>query len=124
MKCRVLIVDDEQPILSAMEHYLTAKGFEVLCARELEEAQALLCNDVFEIVIADLNLSPIQGAEGLLVIELLRARGMASRVIVLTAHAIPEVEAAAHKLGVDLFLWKPISLADLVGKMHGLMAQA
>jgi EAL domain-containing protein (putative c-di-GMP-specific phosphodiesterase class I)/CheY-like chemotaxis protein len=103
MKCRVLLVDDEQPVLFAMERYLGANGFDVTCAREMEEAQALLSNDVFDLVITDLRLTPIQGAEGLLVIELVRSRGMAARVIVLTGNAKPEVEAAAHKLSVDLF---------------------
>ncbi len=124
MKCKVLLVDDELPILFAMERYLSANGFEVETARELEEAQALLSNDVFDIVITDLHLTPIQKAEGLLVIELVRSRGMASRVIVLTGHAAPEVEAAAYELGVDLFLWKPASLPVLATTMRALMAQA
>lgn len=123
MKCKVLLVDDEQPVLLAMERYLSANGFEVECARELEEAQALLSNDAFDIVVTDLRLTPVQGAEGLQIIELVRSRGLASRVIVLTGHAIPEVEAAAYELGVDLFLWKPASLPVLAATMRALMAQ-
>jgi DNA-binding NtrC family response regulator len=124
MKCRVLLVDDERSILFAAQRYLTANGFEVQCARELEEAQALLANDVFDIVITDLRLTPVQCAEGLLVIETVRSRALASRVIVLTGHATPAVEAAAHELGVDLFLRKPTSLPDLAVMMHELMAKA
>jgi DNA-binding response OmpR family regulator len=124
MKYTVLLVDDEPLVLLVMERYLSANGFEVESARELEEAQALLSNDAFDIVITDLQLTPIQKAEGLLVIELVRSRDMASRVIVLTGHATPEVEAAAYKLGVDLFLWKPASLPVLATTMRALMAQA
>src|SRR5258708_12363926 len=51
MKCRVLLVDDEPSILFAAQRYLTANGFEVQCAQELEEAQALLSNDAFDIVV-------------------------------------------------------------------------
>jgi DNA-binding response OmpR family regulator len=123
MTCKVLLVDDEPPTLFAMHCYLTAKGFDVQCARELEEAQALLANDLFDIVITDLRLTPIQGAEGLLVIELVRSRGMDAHVIVLTAYATPEVEAAARRLGVDLFLRKPASLPALEGQMRELMAR-
>jgi DNA-binding response OmpR family regulator len=124
MKCRVLLVDDEQSILFATARYLRANGFDVECAQELEEAQVLLCNNVFDIVITDLRLTPSHGTEGLLVIELVRSRGMAARVIVLTGNAIPEVEAAARKLGVDLFLWKPASLPMLAATMRALMAPA
>lgn len=124
MTCKVLIVDDEQPILFAMQHFLTSKGFEVLCASELEVAQALLSNDDFDIVITDLRLSSLQGAEGLMVIESVRSLASESRVVVLTAHATPEVEAEARRLGVDLFLRKPASLHDLAEKMNDLMVQA
>jgi two-component system OmpR family response regulator len=124
MKCKVLLVDDEQPILFAAHRYLTASGFEVQCARELEEAQALLANDVFDIVITDLRLTPIQCAEGLLVVETIRSRALASRVIILAGHATPEVEAAAHELGVDLFLRKPTSLPELAERMRELMTRA
>ncbi len=124
MKCRVLLVDDEPSILFATQHYLTANGFEVKCAQELEEAQALLSNDVFDIVVTDLRLTPIQCAEGLLVVETVRSRALASRVIVLTGHATAEVEAAAYELGVDLFLRKPTPLPELAIRMHELMAKA
>jgi DNA-binding response OmpR family regulator len=121
MPFRILLVDDELPILFAMHHFLTAKGFEVTCASELEEAQALLANDDFDIVVTDLRLSSLQGAEGLTVIESVKAAASDSRVIVLTAHATAEVEAEARRLGVNLFLRKPASLPELVIKMTELM---
>ena len=124
MTCRVLIVDDEQPILFAMQHFLTTKGFEVSCASEMEEAQALLSNDDFDIVITDLRLSSLQGAEGLKVIETVRSLASDSHVIVLTAHATPEVEAEARKMGIDHFLRKPASLHELAAKMNELMVEA
>jgi DNA-binding response OmpR family regulator len=124
MNCRVLLVDDEQPALFATARYLSANGFEVACARALEEAQALLSNQVFDIVITDLRLTPVHATEGLLVIEIVRSLGMAARVIVLTGNARPEVEAAARKLGIDLFLSKPASLPVLAATMRALTAQA
>jgi DNA-binding NtrC family response regulator len=123
MKCRVLIVDDEQTVLYAMQHFLTTKGFDVLCAIELEEAQALLTNHEFDIVITDLRLSSLQGAEGLMVIKSVRSLASEPRLIVLTAHATLEVEAEARRLGVQLFLRKPASLVDLASTMHRMMEQ-
>ena len=65
MKRRVLIVDDETSLLFAARQYLTDTGFEVECAREAEEAQALLANFEFDVVITDIRLTELQGAEGL-----------------------------------------------------------
>ena len=61
----ILVVDDEESILFAVEQYIIAQDHTVDCARELEEAQALLDNIRYDLVIADLRLSGIHGAEGL-----------------------------------------------------------
>ena len=52
----ILIVDDEETILFAMGQYIMAQGCTVDTARELEEAQALLSNIRYHLVVADLRL--------------------------------------------------------------------
>jgi len=113
MTTRVLVVDDERSLLLAVSGYLTDRGYDVDCAIELEEAQALLANDVFDVVITDLRLSPLQQTGGLTIISFIRERSLRSRVIVLTAYATPEAEREAELLGVDLFLHKPAALSEL-----------
>ena len=58
---RMLVVDDEEPILFAMREYFSTCGYEVDCARELEEAEALISNVQYALVIADMRLTGIQG---------------------------------------------------------------
>ena len=117
MKRRVLIVDDETSLLFAAGQYLTDIGFEVDCAQEWEEAQALLANVSFDVVITDIRLTPLQAAEGLRVIDFIRHRRPGVPVIVLTAHATPDVEHEARRLGADAIFYKPIPLPKLAAEI-------
>ena len=115
---QILVIDDEEALRFAMREFLTDAGFEVECAEELEEAQALLSNRHFDAVIVDLKLTPIQGAEGLQGIAFVRSRALPTRVIVLTATAIPMIAREARRLGVDAFMQKPAPLALLAKTLH------
>jgi DNA-binding response OmpR family regulator len=110
---RLLIVDDEEPILIAMQEYFRTPGYQVDCARELEEAEALLSKVSYSLVVADLRLTGIYGVEGLELIGYIRQRCPNTRMIVLTAYGTPEIEKEALRLGVDAFLYKPKPLPAL-----------
>lgn len=110
MKGRLMIVDDEEPIIFSVHDYFTEHGWEVDCAREIEEAEALAGVNEYDVVITDLHLTGIHGSEGLELVSYLRARGGA-KVIVFTAYSTPEVERVALERGAHAFLQKntPIS---------------
>jgi DNA-binding response OmpR family regulator len=119
---RILLVDDAEPILFALKEYFTAYGYQVECARDLEEARALLTGRRCSVVIADVHLSGIHDTEGLEVVGYVRERCSATRIIILTADRSPEIEAEARKRGVDAFLHKPKPLpevAQIVGELLG-----
>jgi DNA-binding response OmpR family regulator len=113
MANRILLVDDEEPILSALHEYFTALGYAVDCAREMEEAEALLANVQYQAVMADLRLTGSHGAEGLEIIGYVKERCPWTRIIVLTAYGSEEVEAEARRRGADAFLYKPRPLSEL-----------
>lgn len=110
---RLLVVDDEEPILFAMGEYLSAQGYQVDCAREMEEAEALVANIHYSAVIADLRLTGTHGAEGLEIIAYVRERCPRTRIILLTAYGSPQIEGEARRRGVDAFLHKPMPLAGV-----------
>jgi DNA-binding response OmpR family regulator len=117
-------VDDEEPILFAMREYFATKGYAVDCARETSEAEALLVANCYALAILDLRLSGTPGAEGLDVIELVRALSPQTRIILLTAYGSREIEAEARRRGADAFLHKPKPLAEVARIASGLMGQA
>ncbi len=118
----MLVVDDEEPILFAMREYFTTCGYQVDCARELEEAEALISNVHYALVIADMRLTGIQGSEGLELVAFVRQRCFAARVIIMTAYGTAEAEGEALRLGVDFFLHKPQPLPKVAQIVENLLS--
>jgi len=120
---RMLVVDDEEPILFAMREYFSACGYRVDCARELEEAQALVLEYDYDMVVADLRLTDVYGSEGLSLIGHLRRCSPRTPIILLTAYGSPEVEREARRLGVARVLHKPQPLPHVAQIVFGLVGK-
>ena len=112
MNKRLLIIDDEETILFALQKYFQRNGYRVQCARELEEAEALATCDPYDLVIVDLALSSGTTA-GLEIIRFVRRQCPKARLILLTAFATPEIEREAKRRGAHALLRKPRPLVDI-----------
>jgi CheY-like chemotaxis protein len=122
MTVRILIVDDELALLSAISEYLTDRGFVCECASEAAEALALLAHIAFDVVVTDVYLSSFPRADGFAVVSFIRERVLPSRVIVMTAHDTEQIIGESERLGADLFLSKPVRLnhlAEVLGTFAG-----
>ncbi len=113
MSHRVLIVDDEPAISFALSEYFTVRGYEVDSAVAVQEAETLLGRACYDILITDLSINGRGGAEGLELAGLVRRHHPRTRIIILTAYGSAASEAAARRLGVDVFLHKPMPLGDI-----------
>jgi len=120
---KILVIDDEEPILFAMKEYFEVFGFSVDGAREPEEAEALLSHVRYGVVIADLRLSGINGNEGLEIVRYARDRCPETRILVLTAYGSPDIEKEAYRCGADCFVHKPVPLPDLAQIVFGLVGR-
>jgi two-component system OmpR family response regulator len=112
MKEKILIVDDDDQLISAYQEYLAGLGYTVDCAREIEEAQTLLSHFEYSVVITDLRLSRLNFG-GLDLVKFIRDSSLPIRVVVLTAYGWPELKAEAANQGVDVFHRKPMRLSEL-----------
>jgi len=123
MTQRLLLVDDEEPILFAMSAYFTSWAYGIDCASELEEAQALVAHVSYACVISDLRLSGTQGAEGLELVSFVRRMCVDTRVLVLTAYGSDSLERTARARGADAVLQKPIRLRELDAIVKSLLGE-
>ncbi len=114
MKRRILIVDDEEMLLSTIRDYFEMMGFWVDCAREREEAEALLLHTRYDLMILDLGLTGVHGREGFEVIRLIQERCPQSPVVLMTGNISPGIEAECRRLGADHFFRKPVPLPSLL----------
>ena len=110
---RILVVDDDDGVRGIYQSHFSGAGFEVHSAATLQEAAERLAGNTFDAVIADVCLTPDVGSEGLAIAAFLRHQRHAPPVVVLTAYGAPDRAEAAARLGVDVFLHKPVSLVWL-----------
>src|SRR5262249_25472838 len=118
---RILIVDSEESVLFALEEYFNCHGIEVDCASEGEEALALLASFHYAVVITELILTPLKGAEGLKIVAEARERSAWIGIVVLTAYASHESEIEAIRRGADCVIQKPLPLVEVSRIVFGLL---
>jgi two-component system response regulator AtoC len=104
---RVLVVDDEEDIRSFIAEALDS--FDVVKARDGQEAAELCAHQEFHLVITDLTMPRM---DGLTLLRKLRAEMPETEVIVLTAHGTVGTAVEAMKLGAFDYLQKPLSGPD------------
>ena len=106
---RVLIVDDEPLVRWSLRDRLTAEGYQVLEAETA--AEALAKQDDVDLVLLDYRLPD---ADGLSVLQRIKATHPDTLVIVLTALASVETAVAAMKHGAYHYANKPFNLDEIV----------
>jgi DNA-binding response OmpR family regulator len=118
---RILLVEDEAAVLTALRKFFTRAGYDVDGARELEEAEALIVTSHYDLVIADLRLSWSYSVEGLQILRFVRQHSRGTRVIILTAFGEPEIQRSAQLLGAEAFLQKPAPLPEIAATVERLV---
>jgi DNA-binding response OmpR family regulator len=116
MQLTILIVDDDELDRLLIADRLEARGFEVACAANGEEALALLDGPVIPVLIVDWSMPGMSGIE---LTEQLRARGMDdSYIIMLTARDNNLDCEAGYRAGVDDYLTKKVRDTELIARIH------
>ena len=116
-KATVLIVDDEASIRRFLKPYLEGEGYAVVEARTGREALSLASSHDPEVILLDLGLPDLDGAE---VLEGLPPWSRA-RVIILSARGKEQDKVSALDLGASDYLTKPFSLAELAARIRALL---
>jgi len=110
----VLVVDDEPQLLRALRITLTARGYDVHTAATGRRALAKASNRPPDLVILDLGLPDIEGAE---VINQLRAHS-AVPIIVLSGRTSAADKVAALDAGADDYITKPFGIEELIARIR------
>ena len=117
---RILIVDDDTEIVEALRYALSAKGYEIIVARDGNQGLAMAEREDPDLVILDMMMPK---RSGFLVLEKLRrTRPVPLRVIMITANEGSRHKAYAEMLGVDDYIRKPFAMDRLVDSVNRLMA--
>lgn len=111
----VLVVDDDDIIRRVVRTVLEADDFEVVEAKDGDEAIEKVSTDHPLVVVLDVMMPGLDGVE---VCRRVRADG--TKVLMLTARDDADVEQASKDAGADGFLAKPFSSVELLDKVEQL----
>ena len=110
----ILLIDDETKILNALASALRAEGHEVVATGNGREAQRLLSQRLFDLLIVDNLMPDVTGLE--IIRELVSSTSEAERpqILMMTAHATVESAIEAMKLGALDYLQKPFDVDEFL----------
>ena len=122
MDATVLIVEDSPSVRRLIEVSIRPLGVTVIEAEDGIEGLDVARQEIPDVILLDIGLPGIDGWE---VLRELRAdtRTADISVIIVTAHAQPEIAAAAERRGADGFITKPFRPRELREEIIGLMGE-
>ena len=114
---RILVAEDEPKMAGLIRRVLIAERHVVDVAPDGLSALALADGVVFDVIVLDRGLPDI---DGLTVLRILRTKGVATPVLLLTALGSVEERIAGLDAGADDYLPKPFAFGELVARIRAL----
>lgn len=121
MSATVLVVDDEQAILTLVEFHLKKSGYQVMTATDGNQAFQMVQAHQPDLVLLDVMLP---GMDGFDVCRKMRASGLTMPVMMLTARDEEMDKVLGLELGADDYLTKPFSPRELVARVKALLRRS
>jgi len=117
----VLVVDDDDAIREALERALRAEGFSVATAPGGRAALESVARRVPAAVVLDVTMPDLNGRT---VCARLRADGIRTPILILSARDEVEDRIAGLQAGADDYLVKPFAVEELVARLRALLRRA
>lgn len=115
---RVLVIEDDDAVRSAVRRALLLDGFEIVAAPTGQEGLLQAETVVPDAIILDLGLPDIDGME---VCRRLRSGGNRTPILMLTARDAVEDRVDGLEAGADDYLVKPYDVRELQARLHAIM---
>lgn len=117
----VLVVEDDRGVRDAVERALIFEGYEVAVARDGAEGLAAVLNDMPDAIVMDVAMPHVDGLEAC---RRIRARGLRTPILMLTARHEVTDRVAGLDAGADDYLIKPFALEELLARLRALLRRA
>jgi DNA-binding response OmpR family regulator len=118
---RVFIVDDERELCEQIAKTLRKQQYTVDVAGDGAMALEKIWADPFDLIVLDIMLP---GKDGFTVLQELRAEGVTTPVLMLTAKGEVANRVKGLDLGADDYLHKPFSMAELLARIRALLRRS
>jgi len=118
MKRRILVVEDDRTLRQALVFNLEREGYEVRSAVDGEQALAAARDGGIDLMLLDLMLP---GMSGLEVLRTMRAEGIDTPVVILSAKGGEVDRVVGLKVGADDYIPKPFSRPELLARVESVL---
>ena len=112
---RVLLVDDENEMVTTLAERLTLRAIDADCAFSGKDAVTLLKEKMYDIVVLDMKMPGMSGLETMEQIQKIQPE---TEIIFLTGHGSLDDCEASKKGGAYSYLLKPVDIDVLIEKMR------
>jgi two-component system response regulator HydG len=110
-RVKILVIDDEESIRFTFESFLADEGYEVVTAADFDAALSSLDESDFDLIFADILLG---GRTGIDVMRVVREKGLASQVVIITGAPDIDTASEALRLGAFDYISKPVDQETLL----------
>ena len=116
MKNKILMVDDDENYVEMLQILLEDEGFEVMTSYRGKQALNIMLNEKVDLVLLDYQMPEMTGFE---VLDYMKNNGFETKipVIMVSANYEKEVFDLAFAKGAKDFIYKPLSLENLLKKI-------
>jgi len=121
MNARILIIEDERPMRTALQDCLGAEGYRVLTASNGEEGLERAIEEQPDLILLDVMMPKL---DGFALCAELRRLSNAVPVLMLTAKGQVEDRVLGLDAGADDYLVKPFSTDELLARVRALLRRA
>jgi two-component system cell cycle response regulator CtrA len=118
---RILLVEDDQSMARSIEMMLTAEGFNVYATDLGEEAADLAKVYDYDLILLDLTLPDMSGAE---VLRSLRVAKIDTPIMILSGASGVDTKVKTFATGADDYLTKPFHKEELVARIHAVIRRS
>jgi two-component system, OmpR family, response regulator PrrA len=120
-KPRVLVVDDDEVIVDSLRRGLELEGYSVVTAIDGTRALAAVSAGRLDAVVLDVGLPDLNGR---IVAARMRAGGLATPILILSALDQVDDRIAGLEAGGDDYLVKPFAMNELTARLRALLRRA
>jgi two-component system, OmpR family, alkaline phosphatase synthesis response regulator PhoP len=121
MSKKILVVDDEQSIVTLIQYNLEQSGYTVLTANDGEEGRDKAIEQSPDLIILDLMLPKMDGIE---VCKQLRQQKLMTPILMLTAKDDEFDKVLGLELGADDYMTKPFSPREVVARVKAILRRS
>jgi DNA-binding response OmpR family regulator len=121
MRQRILVIEDEPGVRMAVKDELEFEGFEIALAGNGDDGLAAIAASPPDLIVLDVMLP---GANGFEICQKVRAQGLRTPIIMITARGQEIDKVRGLELGADDYVTKPFGLAELVARIRAVLRRS